>query len=161
LPAARFQIGRLYKQGRGAGKDTVAAARWYKLAADSRHTGAMLALGVLYEFGNGIDKDLAEALRLYRLAADAAGMTSLGFLYSQGKGALPILPRRWVCCRRRPIAGMPVRNGNWLSSLTRGAGWREMQTGPRCICLQRWRRSARRLRRSCWNVPGRGTTQRA
>ncbi|MGW8207210.1 MAG: tetratricopeptide repeat protein [Hyphomicrobiaceae bacterium] len=62
MPAARFRLGRLYEQVRGVSKDTVAAARWYKLAADSRHPGAMLELGVLYEFGHRVDKDLAEAL---------------------------------------------------------------------------------------------------
>jgi uncharacterized protein len=50
----------------------------------------MTSLGLLYESARGgLAKDDAQAAGWYRQAAeagDARGMTSLGFMYAQGKG---------------------------------------------------------------------------
>jgi uncharacterized protein len=50
------------------------AARWYRIAVDRGHAGAMLNLGTLYREGRGVEKNGPEAMRLFQLAA--AGLAS-------------------------------------------------------------------------------------
>ena len=46
-------------------------ARCYRLAADSGHPSAMIALAQLYESGRGLASDRASALTLYRQAFES------------------------------------------------------------------------------------------
>jgi TPR repeat protein len=50
-------------------RNPVEAARWYRLAVDHGHTGAMVNLGYLYRQGLGVEKNPAEAVRLFKTAA--------------------------------------------------------------------------------------------
>jgi uncharacterized protein len=53
-------------------RNAVEAARWYRLAAEHGHTGAMLNLGNLYRDGRGVEKNGPEAVHLFKLAAASA-----------------------------------------------------------------------------------------
>ena len=80
--------------GRAADKggDAMAAARFYRAAADEGYPLAQTNLGVMYERGEGgLRRDDREAARLYQLAADQnfpAGQASLGTFYMAGRGGL-------------------------------------------------------------------------
>ncbi len=50
-------------------RNRVEAARWYRIAADRGHTGAMLNLGTMYRDGRGVEKNGPEAMRLFQTAA--------------------------------------------------------------------------------------------
>jgi hypothetical protein len=74
----------MYKDGQGVPRSYVEAVRWYRLAADQGHGGAMFALGAIYKGGEGLLRDEAEAVRWYRLAAEQGfdlALSNLGFLY--------------------------------------------------------------------------------
>ena len=43
--------------------------RWYRLAADQEHAGALSNLGFMYEHGQGVEEDEARALSYYIRAA--------------------------------------------------------------------------------------------
>jgi uncharacterized protein len=70
------------------------AARWYRIAVDRGHAGAMLNLGTLYRDGRGVEKNGPEAMRLFQLAAagiaterDATpGMAALNLAVAYQKG---------------------------------------------------------------------------
>ena len=92
---AQADLGFRYSQGCGVREDDVEAVRWYRLAADQGHAGAMNSLGYLYGApdvfagGERVPQDYAEAVRWYRLAAEqggADGMFSLGVMYLDGTG---------------------------------------------------------------------------
>ena len=55
-------------------RNPVEAARWYRLAAERGHIGAMLSLGNMYRDGRGVEKNGPEAMRLFEAAA--AGIES-------------------------------------------------------------------------------------
>lgn len=52
------------------------AARWYRIAVDRGHAGAMLNLGTMYRDGRGIEKNGPEAMRLFQAAAAGVGTKS-------------------------------------------------------------------------------------
>ncbi len=54
-------------------RNRVEAARWYRIAVDRGHTGAMLNLGSMYRDGRGIEKNGPEAMRLFQIAAAGVG----------------------------------------------------------------------------------------
>lgn len=50
-------------------RNPVEAARWYRMAADRGHIGAMLSLGSMYRDGRGVEKNGSEAMHLFHAAA--------------------------------------------------------------------------------------------
>ena len=65
--------------------DDALAIKWYALAVEQGHTGAMCNLAVMHQNGWGVPADEQEAARLYALAAEqgvAAAMTALGRHYA-------------------------------------------------------------------------------
>lgn len=49
----QFHLGRRYTDGDGVPKDTMEAAKWYRMAAEQGHTEAQFCLGRLYDKGGG------------------------------------------------------------------------------------------------------------
>lgn len=49
-------------------RNPVEAARWYRVAVDRGHTGAMLNLAAMYRDGQGVEKNGVEAMRLFQAA---------------------------------------------------------------------------------------------
>ncbi len=88
-PAAQFNLGVMYAQGRGVPRDDAEAVRWYRLAADQGFAEAQYILGAMYVAGRGVPQDDAGAVRWYRSAADqgvAEAQGALGAMYAFGQG---------------------------------------------------------------------------
>ena len=86
---AQYQVGMLYRKGRGVPQDDVQARKWYGKAAAQGQTKAQFSLGTLYFNGEGGPKDYQQALRWLRLAADqgmALAQTKLAIMYDYGEG---------------------------------------------------------------------------
>lgn len=88
-PIAQYQLGVMYKRGRGVGQDVAEAARWYRKAAEQGLAHAQYDFGVLCAKGTGVGQDDAEAVRWFREAANqqhAAAQFDLGLHYLLGEG---------------------------------------------------------------------------
>ena len=86
-PAAAFELGTRYLEGRGVQASATDAANWYQRAADAGLAPAQYRLGSLYEKGTGVTRDLARARSLYEKAASAGNgkaMHNLAVMFAQG-----------------------------------------------------------------------------
>jgi localization factor PodJL len=95
-PAAAFEVGARYAEGRGTAQDMDAAVAWYEWAAEAGLAPAQYRLGSIYEKGLGVPKDLTKAQDWYRRAAEAGNvkaMHNLAVLYAEGAGGEPDLER--------------------------------------------------------------------
>lgn len=86
---AQYNLGVLYRKGRGVPQDDVQARQWYAKAAAQGQAKAQYNLGTLYFNGEGVPKDYQQALRWFRLAADqgeAVAQTKIAIMYDDGQG---------------------------------------------------------------------------
>ncbi|MBN8938848.1 MAG: SEL1-like repeat protein [Rhizobiales bacterium] len=86
-PAAAFELGTRYLEGRGVAVSATEAAGWYQRAADAGLAPAQYRLGSLYEKGTGVARDLPRARGLYEKAAEAGNgkaMHNLAVMFAQG-----------------------------------------------------------------------------
>jgi TPR repeat protein len=86
---SQFNLGLMYEQGIGVGKDEKKAVFWYGKSAAQGNAAAQFNLGVLYENGRGTKVDFARANEWYRKASvqgDALAVGNLGMLYVRGDG---------------------------------------------------------------------------
>ncbi|MCG3774582.1 MAG: Secretory immunoglobulin A-binding protein EsiB [Nitrospira sp.] len=86
---AQYNLGVLYRKGRGVPQDDVLARQWYAKAAAQGLAKAQFSLGTLYFNGEGTPKDYQQALRWFRLAADqgeALAQTKMAIIYDEGQG---------------------------------------------------------------------------
>lgn len=86
---AQYNLGLLYRKGRGVPQDDVQARKWYEKAAAQEQAKAQFNLGTLYFNGEGVPKDYQQALRWFRLAADqgeALAQTKIAIMYDEGQG---------------------------------------------------------------------------
>ena len=86
---AQYNLGVLYRKGRGVPQDDVQARQWYAKAAAQGLAKAQFNLGTLYFNGEGASKDYQQALRWFRLAADqgeALAQTKMAIIYDEGQG---------------------------------------------------------------------------
>jgi TPR repeat protein len=86
---AQYNLGVLYRKGRGVPQDDVQARKWYAKAAAQGQAKAQFNLGTLYFNGEGGSKDYQQALRWFRLAADqgeALAQTKIAIMYDDGQG---------------------------------------------------------------------------
>ncbi len=86
---AQYNLGVLYRKGRGVPQDDVQAQQWYEKAAAQGQAKAQYNLGILYFNGEGVPKDYQQALRWFRLAADqgeALAQTKIAIMYDEGQG---------------------------------------------------------------------------
>lgn len=91
-PAALFEVGTRYAEGRGVIQSLATAAEWYERAAGAGLAVAQYRLGSLYERGQGVGKDLAKAVEWYQRAADQGNigaMHNLAVLMSEGVDGPP------------------------------------------------------------------------
>ncbi len=88
-PAAAFEVGVRYAEGKGVAVNYDEAAKWYERAAHAGIVPAMFRLGALHEKGLGASKDVDTARRYYMQAADqgnAKAMHNLAVLDADGGG---------------------------------------------------------------------------
>ena len=87
--SAQFNIGQLYRLGRGVAKDYTKAGQWYEKAAEQWHSAARHNLAILYEKGLGVPIDFAKAIEWYKKAASqdyGIAQFNLAVMYSLGQG---------------------------------------------------------------------------
>jgi TPR repeat protein len=91
-PAAQYEMGVRYAEGRGVARNLEQAVRWLERAANAGFVPAQTRLASLHEKGEGLKKDLEAARRLYRAAAtkgNAKAMHNLAVLYAEGIDGTP------------------------------------------------------------------------
>ena len=69
---AQFNLGVMYRVGRGVPQDDVEAVSWFRQAADQGYGPAQNILGNAYSFGRGVPQDYVEAHKWRNLAASRA-----------------------------------------------------------------------------------------
>ncbi len=88
-PETMLSFGQMSFDGDGIEQDYVAAANWFRIAAEQGHAKAQHNLGLMYESGLGVPKDCSEAAKWYRLAAEqglASSQNNFGALFEAGHG---------------------------------------------------------------------------
>jgi localization factor PodJL len=88
-PAAAYEVGVRYAEGKGVPANYDEAAKWYERAAQAGLVPAIFRLGTLYEKGLSVKKDLDIARRYYLQAAErgnAKAMHNLAVLDADGGG---------------------------------------------------------------------------
>jgi localization factor PodJL len=91
-PAAEYEIGLRYSEGRGVPANLELAVQWFDRAAKQGLAPALYRLGSLYEKGLGVKKDLDKARQLYLAGADkgnAKAVHNLAVLYAEGIDGKP------------------------------------------------------------------------
>jgi localization factor PodJL len=88
-PAAAYEIGLRFAEGKGVAPNFDEAAKWYDRAAQAGVVPAIFRLGTLYEKGLSVKKDVDIARRYYLQAAErgnAKAMHNLAVLDADGGG---------------------------------------------------------------------------
>jgi localization factor PodJL len=91
-PAAEYEIGMRYSEGRGVPANLETAVQWFERAANKGVAPALYRLGSLYEKGQGVKKDLEKARQFYIAGADkgnAKAVHNLAVLYAEGIDGKP------------------------------------------------------------------------
>ena len=91
-PAAEYEIGARFAEGRGTSANLELAAQWFERAARQGLAPALYRLGSLHEKGQGVKKDLDKARQLYLTAADkgnAKAVHNMAVLYAEGIDGKP------------------------------------------------------------------------
>ncbi|MBB5049463.1 localization factor PodJL [Rhodopseudomonas rhenobacensis] len=86
-PAAAYEIGVRYAEGKTVPANIDEAAKWYERAAQAGIVPAIFRVGTLYEKGLSVKRDLGAARRYYILAAErgnAKAMHNLAVLEADG-----------------------------------------------------------------------------
>jgi localization factor PodJL len=89
-PAAAYEVGLRFAEGKGVPSNLEEAAKWYDRAARAGLVPAIFRIGTFYEKGMGVMKDVDIARRYYIQAADrgsAKAMHNLAVLDADGGGA--------------------------------------------------------------------------
>lgn len=87
-PNALYNLGQLYRMGRGVETDYLKAREYYRRAAEKGHVGAQRNLGTLYYFGRPDKVDYGQALKWLTKAAvngDARSQFMVGVIHFKGE----------------------------------------------------------------------------
>lgn len=107
---ALFNMGQLYRMGKGVPRDPVMAEYFYRKAADKGHLAAQGNLGTLYYFGFEDSPRVASAIRWWQQAAkggDARSQYMIGILYYNGEHLRRDPVRAYAWIRKASVAGLP------------------------------------------------------
>ena len=88
-PAAQYNLGVMYSDGKGVQQDKAEAFKWYKRAAEKGYAPAQHNLSGMYRDGKEVKQDYNEAFKWCKLAAKSGhigAMTVLGTMYVVGQG---------------------------------------------------------------------------
>jgi hypothetical protein len=69
FPAAQYNVGVMYYEGRDVPQDYAEAVKWYRKAAEQGDANAQYNLGGMYYQGKGVQQDYIIALMWLNLAA--------------------------------------------------------------------------------------------
>src|SRR3989344_1324572 len=85
----QFDLGVMYRYGKGVPEDTAKAVEWWQKAAAQGNADAQVNLGGMYYKGEGAPKDAAKAVEWWQKAAalgHAGAQYILGGMYHDGEG---------------------------------------------------------------------------
>ena len=88
-PDAQYNLGEMYRLGKGVAGNDQQAVAWYLKAANQGHAEAQYSLGMMYRKGNGVAQDFQQAAEWFQKSANqglAWPQVYLGILYRDGKG---------------------------------------------------------------------------
>ena len=68
--AAQYNLGLMYKNGKGVKQDNAEAVKWYHKAAEQGYAKAQFNLGVMYYNGEGVKRNPSKAKEWFRKACD-------------------------------------------------------------------------------------------
>ncbi|WP_407168392.1 hypothetical protein [Bradyrhizobium sp. ORS 111] len=124
-PAAAYEVGMRYAEGKGVAANLDEAAKWYGRAAQAGLIPAIFRLGTFYEKGLSVKRDVDIARRYYVQAADrgnAKAMHNLAVLDADGggKGADYKSAAQWF--RKAADRGVPDSQFNLGILYARGIG---------------------------------------
>ena len=91
---SQYNLGLLYRYGRGVKQDYLEAADWYRKAAAKGYADAQNNLGVLYRDGEGVSQDYSEAYKLFTKAAKQGNEYAKRNLEKMKQNGL--IPRRGI-----------------------------------------------------------------
>lgn len=137
---ACYNLGVMYRDGKGVPQNYAEALRLFRLAADQGWANARFNIGVMYGSGQGVPQNYVEAGRWYRLAADqgfAQAEYNLGVEYSLGQG----VPRNYAEALRlfRRAADKKVAQAQYNLGVSYETGLGTPQNDPEA---QKWYRLA-------------------
>ncbi len=69
---AQYNLGKMYRDGRGVTADQPQAAKWFRIAAEQGYAKAQNKLAIIYSKGRGVEPDDVEALK-WAILADRQG----------------------------------------------------------------------------------------
>ena len=124
-PAAAYEMGQRYLDGRGVKQDLKEAEVWLERAAKANFAPAQFRLAGLKEKGQGISRDLAAARRLYKAAADKGhgkAMHNLAVLHAEGADSTPDYKGAAQWFRKAAEHGVTDSQYNLAILLARGIG---------------------------------------
>jgi TPR repeat protein len=106
---AQFNLGLIYRKGKGVERDDQEAFKWYRMAAEQCHAKAQSKLGAMYFRGYGVRQNYKKAVEWYRKAAekgDGIAQSNLGFMFYAGHGVAKnkVRANMWV--------NLAIMNGN-------------------------------------------------
>ncbi|MHB9148005.1 MAG: tetratricopeptide repeat protein, partial [Candidatus Amoebophilus sp.] len=89
---SQYNLGWLYKKGKGVEQSDAEAVKWFRKAAQQKHKRAQYNLALMYEEGKGIGQSDEEAVEWFQKAADQGHTDAqyrLGRMYKNGWGENP------------------------------------------------------------------------
>lgn len=111
---ACYQLGMLYLEGRGVGKNAMEAKKWFERAESGFYPAATLKLGWIYELGLGVKAD-PEKKQAYYLKAAQQGSAEAMYRYALGLDA-----------GAKPLAEVTNEKKEWIAKAAEG-GYPEAQ----------------------------------
>lgn len=124
-PAALFEIGSRYADGRGVTRDPKLAARWFEQAAASGHGPSQYRLGSLYREGKGLPKDSTLAFQWFDRAAAQGhilAMHNAAVLLAEGVHGAPDYAGAALWFKRAAEHGIKDSQFNVAILFARGLG---------------------------------------
>ena len=124
-PAASYEVGVRFAEGRNVPQNNEEAAHWLEAAAKKGFVPAQFRLGTLFEKGVGVKKDLPQALSFYRAAADKGhgkAMHNLAVLYAEGATGAPDYRSASQWFRKAAELGVTDSQFNLAILYARGVG---------------------------------------
>jgi localization factor PodJL len=122
---ASYDAGMRLLLGKGVPRDSKAAARWLKLAAEEGLAPAQYELGSIYELGTGVPKDIPLAMEWYGKAArsgNVRAMHNLGALLSDASFGTPDMESAAYWFRKAGEHGVRESQYNLGFLYVRGVG---------------------------------------
>jgi localization factor PodJL len=124
-PAAAYEVGMRFMEGRGVPANLEEAARWYERAAIKGLVPAQFRYASMLEKGQGVKKDLTAAHKLYVAAASkghAKAMHNLAVIYAEGAEGKPDYANAAQWFRKAAEHGVADSQYNLAVLAARGLG---------------------------------------